>query len=665
VTGTAAQFEGFDTIRFSVGQPVTAVSLGLSEAGVVDLADELLGRRALFAGTAGNDTVTTSNGSDQIDGGAGDDVLTGNAGNDTLIGGLGDDVLSGGEGTDFLVELSGVVSVDGGAGDDVITLGAALNAGTVAGGLGIDQLNKGGTIAGLTVSGIEIVNTNGGTLTASAAQLEGFDTIRFSAAQASTAVTLALSEAGTVDLVDELLGRRALFAGTAGNDTITTSNGSDQIDGGAGDDVLTGNAGVDTLIGGLGDDSLNGGDGGDFLVDLAGIVAIDAGDGDDVLSVGAAVTAGAIAGGLGTGDQLNKSGNLSGITVSGVEIINTNGGTLTATAAQLEGFDTIRFSAAQATAAISLAQASAGTVDLTDEASGRRVIYAGSSGNDVVTLSNGADRLDGGSGDDTLNGGLGNDTVLGGLGTDLIVQGSTDGRDLIDGGAGADTYRLLGTAAAETFRIMTRAEAITAGITGLAGATEIVITRNGTDTGSVIAELDNIEEIEIDALVATANNGNGVVDGGAVGGDTVIVLGNFATTSLDYSTITINGSTASDTVDITGLTSDHRVVFASNGGTDTVVGTPRPQDVFGMSDGISGLVGFLGGLAGSGLAPDFDRFDNHIGRTMIDGVDHFQPLDLVAGVSPLQITADARADIHHGMFDDRSIVAPEVDYVLP
>ena len=78
-------------------------------------------------------------------------------------------MLSGGDGTDFLVELSGVVSVDGGAGDDVITLGAALNVGTVTGGLGTDQLNKGGTIAGLAISGIEIVNTNGGTLTATAA----------------------------------------------------------------------------------------------------------------------------------------------------------------------------------------------------------------------------------------------------------------------------------------------------------------------------------------------------------------------------------------------------------------------------------------------------------------------------------------------------------------
>ena len=313
VTGTAAQFESFDTIRFSAGQPSTAISLVLSEAGTVDLTDELIGRRVIFTGTAGNDTITTSNGSDNIDGGAGDDTLSGGLGVDTLIGGLGNDTSTGGDGVDFIVDLSGVMAIDAGDGDDVMTVGAGVSSGTIAGGLGTDQLNKGGAINGLTITGIEIVNTNGGTLLATAAQFESFDTIRFSAALATTAVSLALSEAGTVDLVDELLGRRALFAGSSGNDTITTSNGSDQIDGGDGDDVLTGNAGVDTLIGGLGNDTLNAGDGNDFIVDLSGVVAIDGGDGDDVITVGAAVTSGTIAGGLGTADQLNKGGAINGI----------------------------------------------------------------------------------------------------------------------------------------------------------------------------------------------------------------------------------------------------------------------------------------------------------------------------------------------------------------
>ncbi len=78
-------------------------------------------------GLDGNDTVTTSAGSDTIDvaggddrvfasrgddsilGGAGDDELFGQAGDDTIDGGAGDDELFGGSGTDLLI---------GGAGDD-------------------------------------------------------------------------------------------------------------------------------------------------------------------------------------------------------------------------------------------------------------------------------------------------------------------------------------------------------------------------------------------------------------------------------------------------------------------------------------------------------------------------------------------------------------------
>ena len=234
----------------------------------------------------------------------------------------------------------------------------------------------------------------------------------------------------------------------------------------------------------------------------------------------------------------------------------------------------------------------------------------------MITTSNGADTLFGGGGADTLNGGAGADTVYGELGDDFIVQGAGDGRDYIDGGAGTDTYQLNGTAAAETFRIMTRAEALLAGITGLAGATEIVITSDGTDTASVIAELDNIEEIQINTLLTTANNGNGTVDGGTAAGDTIIVLGDFTTTSLAYSTIHIAGSNANDTVDISGLTSAHRVVFDANGGATRSSASVRPQDVF-MGLGISGIGAFgdgdgIGALVGIPVGRDFGGLiDSH------------------------------------------------------
>ena len=102
-----------------------------------------------------------------------------------------------------------------------------------------------------------------------------------------------------------------------------------------------------------------------------------------------------------------------------------------------------------------------------------------------------------------------------------------------------------------------RLDAIAAGITGLNIDTEIVITRNGTNNASVIAELHNIEEININT------------SGGA---DTVLAIGNFSPTSLAYSTISVNGGGGSDTVDISGLTSDHRMVFNAQSGNSNAIG---------------------------------------------------------------------------------------------
>ena len=71
----------------------------------------------------------------------------------------------------------------------------------------------------------------------------------------------------------------------------------------------------------------------------------------------------------------------------------------------------------------------------------------------------------------------------------------------------------------------------------------------------------------------------GPVGGNAGGNDTVQIIGDFTGTSLALNTITIDGTAGDDTVDISQLTSAHRIVFRSNGGNDTIVGTLRPQDV--------------------------------------------------------------------------------------
>ena len=142
--------------------------------------------------------------------------------------------------------------------------------------------------------------------------------------------------------------------------------------------------------------------------------------------------------------------------------------------------------------------------------------------------------------------------VSGGAGIDTIVQASTDGRDLVDGGAGADTYRLNGTAEAETFTVYAMSGGQNAGLAASLGtvfqaSTEIVITRTVGGVTTVVAELDNIEEIQVNTLAVSANDGNGVPNGGVNGGDTIQIVGDFDPTSLNFSTITIDGSAADDT----------------------------------------------------------------------------------------------------------------------
>jgi Ca2+-binding RTX toxin-like protein len=245
----------------------------------------------------------------------------------------------------------------------------------------------------------------------------------------------------------------------------------------------------------------------------------------------------------------------------------------------------------------------------------------GAGGEDVLNGLGGNDTLNGGGHNDVLRGGAGDDIVRGGTGDDVIIWQTGDGRDRINGDVGTDTFVLNGDANAETFRIYTRDAAIAAGMTGIGTGVEIVVTRNGTNNASIIARLDNIEEIIVNTLDVSANDGNGVPNGGNNGGDTIQVIGDFTATSLDYSTITINGSSDNDTVDFSALSSAHRVVFRSNGGSDTIVGTIRPQDVvelapgeyvngYSLVDNGNGTQTFTNGVHSVTFAGDVPQFQN-------------------------------------------------------
>jgi hypothetical protein len=236
---------------------------------------------------------------------------------------------------------------------------------------------------------------------------------------------------------------------------------------------------------------------------------------------------------------------------------------------------------------------------------------AGTAASEILIGTDATLTINGGGGNDIIFGNGGSDTLSGGTGDDKISYtvttggggAVTSGRDFIDGGTttldlnsrdtGSDTFILNGANGGETFKIMTIAEALLHNITGLNTNTEIVITRQ---TGNnvlatnftnmvVLAELDNIEEIQVNTLAVTANNANGGLDGvtGTGNGDTVQILGAFgtttnATTSLNFNTITVNGG-GNDKVDISGLTSDHRLVFNGATNPDQIIGDLRPQDV--------------------------------------------------------------------------------------
>ncbi|HEV7328276.1 MAG TPA: peroxidase family protein, partial [Bosea sp. (in: a-proteobacteria)] len=315
------------------------------------------------------------------------------------------------------------------------------------------------------------------------------------------------------------------FNGTAGDDIADGTSGlfgagaNDTLNGNAGNDILNGAGGTDTLNGGAGDDRLDGGAGGNDVAVYSGSVRS-------------------------FGFQLNASNQLVVVDLTGAEGADT-----------LTTIEQLRF---------------AGSTYALVNGSNGNATQTGGTGADLILGHGGTDTLNGVNGNDVLAGGAGNDTVNGGAGNDLALWRVGDGRDFIDGGANTDTVHIAGDATAETYRIYSRAAATAAGLTGLNANTEIVITRNGTTNASIVAELDNVEEIAIS---------------GFGGGDTFIPIGDFTPTSLATSTITLDGTEGDDIVDISALQSGHRVVFRSNGGNDIILGALRQQDVIELPAG--------------------------------------------------------------------------------
>ncbi|MBX5198064.1 calcium-binding protein [Rhizobium sp. NZLR10] len=329
---------------------------------------------------------------------------------------------------------------------------------------------------------LNILDTNGATITKTVAEFEAYDVIRHSAASPSSAVTLVVSDSGVADLADELGSVSANVTGSssdnaittgAGNDDINGGDGADTLNGGAGNDQLRGGDGNDTLNGGAGNDLLagrdgndilNGGDGNDQLVDDVGndvirggagndtisdgdaggrtpeVFDINAGDGDDAISV-KAQGSGTIDGGAGI-DTL-QAFELRGLTIKNIEVLETVGYWVAGSSAQFESFDKIVWSTDPAhhfNAALAVTDSA--HLDLSDELGNLGAFVTGYvSGIDVKT-GGGDDEFTGTDGDDIFDGSGGNDILNGKAGNDKLTGGA--GNDTIDGGAGIDTAFFAG-----------------------------------------------------------------------------------------------------------------------------------------------------------------------------------------------------------------------------
>ncbi|HEX2842573.1 peroxidase family protein [Hyphomicrobium sp.] len=485
----------------------------------------LTGTYAMSADDVGNRDAAAGV-SSILAGSAAGNTLNGSTGRDLLFGNGGNDTLNGGGGDDLLVGGTGNDTISGGTGNDTIVVdidGDPNENDTLSGGGDVDTLfiMDGGGNGGETLT----ASFNGTRIT----QIEGAGTINADIEQvvadlAGGADTLAYTttSAVTVDLA----------AGTASG--FTRIANIENVTGGSGNDTFTGDAASNTFSGGTGTDTV--------------ILPGTAGD------------------------------YIFGVTGGNLTVTNRNGLSGTDTLVSIEQ---LRIGGQDQTIVTnSLGNVGQTLTGGTGAQINRSDVILGFGGNDVLNGNGGSDSLFGGTGDDTINGGAGDDTAVWSVG---------DGRDLVDGGTEdtvGDTFVVNGDGTSEVFRIWTRAAALgleppIAGITGLTAAglnsnTEIIITRNtngvggAVGTGQIIAELRDIEEIVV-------NPGGGA--------NSIIPLGNFAVTSLNPDTITVNGGAGNDTVDVSSLQSAHRILFRSNGGNDTIIGTLRPQDVVELAPG--------------------------------------------------------------------------------
>ncbi|MDO8981762.1 MAG: peroxidase family protein [Afipia sp.] len=576
-------------------------------------------------GNALNNVINGNDGANQLFGGAGNDTLNGNDDNDLIDGGLGNDTINGGDNNDTIIGNAGDDTIDVGGGVNTIVYNTSnfgadiINSFDADGGLATNQDKIDLSGLGITAANFATRVTESAAVGAPAGRLltindgasNQIGTIRinnvtdaqidindFTLAAAVPTVTIngtnlanTLNGVGTTSETINALG---------GNDTVNANGGNDVVNGGEGTDLLNGGDGNDTLSGGSGSDVGTYRDefGSQAYTNNNGTLSFNGDWIEGSVNVGGSETGGATGGDItintGNGGRLQFNEG-----VDGGEYIQRAFSLPVAASASVQ-FTYVGDTSITGTENVTVQawnhttnswQALAGGVLGTTSGTFNATLSAAQIGpNSAIRLLANGDWDDGdnffienftvtatavglNAGVDTVNGDAGDDTII----WNANALGATDGRDVVDGGtegAVGDTFVVNGNASAEVYNIYTRAawQGLGNSLAGFNAATEIIVARGGLTNANVIAELREIEEIRINSVDPTGATGT-------AGNDTFNIAGDFSTTSLRLNTITIDGDAGDDTIDITSLNSAHRIVFRSNGGNDTIIGTLRPQDV--------------------------------------------------------------------------------------
>jgi len=535
----------------------------------------------LYAGSAGNDTLTGTTGADAISGSlgndsvsgrAGADVLNGNDGNDSLLGEADNDTLDGGVGNDTLTGGLGSDTALFGLGDgqDLMKSTSDTTAGK------IDTLRFKGGIAPadivLTQSGTSLVLSIAGTT--DKITVESF-LYQDSLTNAYASLQQVVFADGTVWDVNTI--KSKLYAGSTGNDTLTGTTGADTISGSSGNDsvsgrtgsdVLNGNDGNDSLLGEADGDTLDGGAGNDTLTGGLGsdTVLFGLGDGQDLMKSTSDTTAGKI-------DTLRfKSG------IAPADVVLTQSGTsLVLSIAGTTDKITVEYflyqdSLTNAYASLQQVVFADGTVwDLNTI---KTTLYAGSTGNDTLTGTTGADAISGSSGNDSVSGRTGSDVLNGNDGNDSLY-GEADG-DMLDGGAGDDT--LDGGLGNDTY------------VFGRGDGQDLV--KSTSDTAANKLNVLRLKEGIAESDVVLTQTGTSLVLSVAGTTDKVTVEGFLSQDSLTSSYASLQQVVFADgTVwDVNALAAK---LFGGTSGNDTLTGTTGADTMSGSAgnDNVSGRAG--------------------------------------------------------------------------